>query len=191
MSKQPIAATGSSFSIVLLILPIALIGWALVNKVQFPFNQLEYLKLAGAISTGSFVIAWYFSFWQIRRDKVIIQITLFLFLLWTFGITLGIANANRMFDQSPVRTKLRKVVATRTVGNAGGQNSSKSYCIATFEKPLEGKEDVQIKYDECGSIRIAQDGLEIQLREGAFGLPWKSQHAVVRDFDLYRERLGL
>jgi len=82
------------------------------------------------------------------------------------------------------------VIATRTVGHAGGQNSSKSYCIATFAEPIHEKIDIQIKYDECGSIRIGQDGLEIQLRDGALGLPWKTQHAVVRDFDLYRERLG-
>ena len=54
-----------------------------------------------------------------------------------------------------------------------------------------GQPTVHIKFDECGLLRINQDGLEIKLREGALGFSWKFEHSVVRDFDLYRERLGL
>lgn len=83
------------------------------------------------------------------------------------------------------------MTGTRTVGHAGGRNSSKSYCIATLAEPVDGKSEVHIKFDECGLLRINQDGLEIKLREGALGFSWKFEHSVVRDFDLYRERLGL
>jgi len=145
MTTQPVPGKGTPFSIVLLLLPFSFIGWAVITKVQFPFNQLEYLKLATAVSTTSFLIAWYFSFWKIRREKVMIPITLFLYLLWTFGISLGIANANREFDQSIARVELRKVIGTRTTGSGGGRNSSKSYCLATLAEPLDcpGKANMQ------------------------------------------------
>ncbi len=190
MNPSRQVSQGSWFSIVLLVLPIASIGWAIVDKVQFPFDQLRYLKAVAAVGSLSFLVMWCLSFWKIRNDRTLIPITLFLYLLWMFGTAFGLAKANRDFDQSTARTELRKVVSTRTVGSAGGRNSSKSYCIATLAEPLEGKDDAQIKYEECESIRIGQDGLEFQFRDGALGFSWKSEHSVVKDIDLYRERLG-
>lgn len=190
MGKSPLPAQGTSVSIVLLVLPLAFIGWSIVEKVQFPFDQLHFLKWAGTFGTSTFLFIWFFSFWKIRREKTMIPITIFLYLLWMIGFLLGTANANKAFDQSSAQTEIRKVVSAKAVSGSGGKSPSRPYCLATLAEPVDQITDVHIKYSECELLRPGQDGLEIQLRDGALGLRWKSEHSIIRDFDLYRERLG-
>lgn len=181
--------TGTHFSLLLLVIPIGCIIWAANSKVILPFDELAFLLKAVPLLMGSFALLWLLSFYKIRRSKDMVMVTLVLFLFWFITGVLGLALLNTYFDDSVAVAQYSKVINKKTISSSS--RGGGSYCLVWLENPLAGAETASLKYDECDSVEVGKDGVEIRLKDGALGMKWKVEHSVVKDIDTYRARLGV
>lgn len=188
--------SGNNAALGFLIIPIGSIVWVVQTGVVIPFDQPGFLLRAGSLLTLAFVVLWWVAFGRVWRDRALIPMTLFLLCLWFACGFFGVAKLNTALDFStaPVLHH-RKVVDARLIssgiGLRTGFSSSSRQCLVTLDQPIAHVGMAWLAESFCDDIRKQVDGLSLQLSPGALGMPWVQTHALVRDIDAYKARLGL
>lgn len=180
---------GNNLALLFLIVPAIFIFYGITYKVKIPYDQLQFFLTSFTYSLVSFTLLWIASFWNTERDKTLFGISLFLFGLWFVSSLLGVAYFNQHLDTGEPWKKQIKIIKTRKV-SGGGRPAGRPSCLAKFNDYVEGVDYIYIRYDYCDVIKPGVDGLLIKFRPGKFGMPWAEEYSVIRDFDLYEQRLG-
>ncbi len=183
--------TGSQFAILFLILPAASLIWALKSEPTPPVNQLEYLKLAVVVATVSFALLWAASFSRTERNRTLFAVSAFLFLLWMFGTLLAIPKLNAFFDDSSEYEVRSRILSHRESRSSTGGRPPRSAptCHVTLEKPLADTVNIQLPVQACETMIDKEDGVLLRMRQGAFGLAWRTDWSVIKNFDHYEKTL--
>lgn len=180
---------GNNLALIFLIVPAIFIFYGIKYKLKLPYDQLQFFINTFLYSLVSFILLWIISFWNTELDRVLIGISLFLFGLWFISSLMGVAYFNQHLDTGDPWKKQIKIIRTQKVSGSGRQ-AGQSSCLAKFNDFVEGVDYLYIRYDYCDIIRPGVDGLLIKFRPGKFGMPWTEEYSVIKDFELYEQRLG-
>ena len=183
---------GNAFAILFLILPISGLIWVFKDKVILPINQGEFFGDASLVTIASSIILWIISYHRstLRGNPTLIAASAFFFFLWFIAGIMTYAKVNMAWDKSGATTHYAKIIETRKV-SGGGVKSHSSSCLLTFDKEVFGVPHLSIRYHECDAIEPNKDGLQINARQGYLNHSWMQDHAIVKDIDTYKSRLGI
>jgi hypothetical protein len=184
---------GNLLSILFLIIPIASLIWAFRTKIVFPVNQLDFLGDASQYVILSYILLWVLSYHKEigkKNNKTLYAVSAFLFFLWFIGGIAAVAKINTTWDKSSEREFFVKAIETRKM-SGGGKPHSSSSCLVTLEKEIFGVNHISIRYNECDEVRPNIDGIQMMVKDGYLGFPWKASHSIVKDIEFYKKQLSI
>jgi hypothetical protein len=184
---------GNLLAIFFLIIPIASLIWAFRTKIVFPVNQLDFFGEASKYVILSYILLWVLSYYKEigkKNNKTLCAVSAFLFFLWFIGGIVAVAKINNTWDKSSEREFFVKAIETRKM-SGGGRPHGSSSCLVKLEKEIFGEDYISIRYNECDDIRPNIDGIQMMVKDGYLGFPWKTSHSIVKDIEFYKKQLNI
>lgn len=182
---------GNNLGLLFLVIPIAFLIWAFRTGTVFPIDQVDFLIKSAVLTGVSFVVLWVMTFHKTEKSRVLYAISAFLLMLWCIGGLAGISKINTTWDESAEKIYYMKATEVRTLSSSSGRMPSRPSCMVRIEKKTLNVDVMWIKYHECDSIRSGVDGLLVKVKDGTLGMPWMADHSIIKDYDLYKARLGI
>ena len=172
--------------LLLLLVPIAALIYAFSDKLHLPADHAGYLRFSLAISLGCYLVVWAATMGRPRRHGVDIPMFIFLLMLWVIAGIAGLAAMNQRWDGDGAATHHAAI----TRKHAGSSSKGGGSCTVWLSPHSAELTVMQIRRDYCPLVQPGNDGLEFRLAPGALGMPWARDYAVIRDYALWKERLG-
>lgn len=185
------SSRGNNLGLLFLVVPIGCLIWAFRTGTVFPIDQVDFFIKSATYTGLSFVALWILTFYQTKRDRTLYAISAFLFMLWFIGGLAGVAKINTRWDDSVEKTYYMKALSVQKISGGTGKHKGSPSCLVNIEKKILNVDVMWVKYDECDLIRPNIDGLMITVKDGMLGMPWMADHSIVKDYDLYKSRLGI
>ncbi len=184
---------GNRLSILLLALPIVALAVVFTNKFHMPVSQPSYLMVAALASALSFMVMWWLGFHGVQMDRTLWGVAAFMFVLWMIAGIAFVGWLNQAADASETTTEYRKIVRKHYSSGGGfvGQAKSSPSCMVWVDTPVADTDVVILRADYCDLIGDDNDGVMLTLKQGRFGMPWLQDYSLIRNYELYRQRLGV
>lgn len=182
---------GNNLGLLFLFIPIGCLIWAFRTGTVFPIDQVDFLIKSATYTGLSFTLLWILTFHKTKRDRSLYAVSAFLIMLWCIGGLAGVAKINTRWDDSAEKTYYIKALGVQKISGSTGKHKSSPSCMVSLEKKTLNVDVMMVKYDECDLIRPNIDGLMIKVKDGMLGMPWMTDHSIVKEYDLYKSRLGI
>jgi hypothetical protein len=158
--QQP---TGSSLSILLLLLPLVGAVWAGRQEHHTVVDQGSALATAVCATLVVYAVMWLLSFWRTTKDSALLLITLFLLVVWLIVGVFVSLRLNTALDGGVGETFEAAVVGAELTGKG-----RKTRCILQLKSDIE---HVAIDPEYCEIVEVG-DAYVAALHPGALGMRW-------------------